>query len=222
MADSCSTCGADGASASCGSQDLLGGAGHSRPSVLVSSELHREEEEEEEALRRKLKYFFMSPCDKYHAKGRKPFKLGLQLLKIVTVTVQLVLFGLSNQMVVTFKEENTVVFQHLFLKDYEDDVPQAVHTQTEFYQYIHFAVEQYLALPQISLGRYAYVLGSGVNGSALSLCQRYYRRGTIDPVNDTFDIDPHVITECIGLDPQIYSLAAGNGDYKNFTLKFYK
>lgn len=39
-------------------------------------------------LRRKLKYFFMSPCDKYHAKGRKPFKLGLQLLKIIIVTVQ--------------------------------------------------------------------------------------------------------------------------------------
>lgn len=46
---------------------------------------------EEEALRRKLKYFFMSPCDKYHAKGRKPFKLILQLLKIVIVTVQVLL-----------------------------------------------------------------------------------------------------------------------------------
>lgn len=53
---------------------------------------------------------------------------------------------------------------------------------------------QYMALPQISLGQYAYVLGVGVNGSALSLCQRYYRRGTIDPVNDTFDIDPCVVT----------------------------
>lgn len=43
---------------------------------------------EEEELRRKLKYFFMSPCDKYHAKGRKPYKLGLQILKIFIVTVQ--------------------------------------------------------------------------------------------------------------------------------------
>lgn len=45
-------------------------------------------EQEEEAIRRKLKYFFMSPCDKYHAKGRKPYKLILQLLKIVVVTAQ--------------------------------------------------------------------------------------------------------------------------------------
>lgn len=72
-----------------GSRDLLG-SGSPRPTVLVGSEPHQkqEEEEEEEALRRKLKYFFMSPCDKYHAKGRKPFKLGLQLLKIIIVTVQ--------------------------------------------------------------------------------------------------------------------------------------
>lgn len=54
-----------------------------------------------------------------------------------------------------------------------------------------------MALPQISLGRYAYVSGVGVNGSALSLCQRYYRRGSIDPVNDTFDIDPRVVTGTI-------------------------
>lgn len=71
-----------------GSQDRLGGGGP-HPTRLVGSDPYQKcEEEEEEALRRKLKYFFMSPCDKYHAKGRKPFKLGLQLLKIIIVTVQ--------------------------------------------------------------------------------------------------------------------------------------
>lgn len=43
---------------------------------------------EEEDLRRRLKYFFMSPCDKFRAKGRKPFKLMLQVVKILVVTVQ--------------------------------------------------------------------------------------------------------------------------------------
>ncbi|XP_013864322.1 mucolipin-1b isoform X2 [Austrofundulus limnaeus] len=207
-----------------GSQDVLGGSGScpSGPSGFQSQPQLKEEEEEEEALRRKLKYFFMSPCDKYHAKGRKPFKLALQLLKIVVVTVQLVLFGLSNQMVVTFKEENTAAFKHLFLKGYQENAPQAVHTQAELYSRINFAVEQYLALPQIALGQYAYVMGVGVNGSALSLCQRYYRRGTIDPVNDTFDIDPRVVTACIGLNPPAHSFAPRNDDYKNFTLQFHK
>lgn len=56
---------------------------------------------------------------------------------------------------------------------------------------------QYLILPDISLGRYAYVRGGGgpwANGSALALCQQYYHRGHVDPANDTFDIDPRVVT----------------------------
>ncbi|XP_069051795.1 mucolipin-1a [Lepisosteus oculatus] len=181
------------------------------------------EQEEEEALRRKLKYFFMSPCDKYHAKGRKPYKLILQLLKIIIVTVQLVFFGLSNQMVVTFKDENTMSFKHLFLKDYADGSEDtlAVYTQTDVYEHIHHAIEQYLALPETTVGRYAYVFGEHVNESALYLCQQYYKRGRIDPANDTFNIDPRVVTECVGVNP-LATPHLLTDSYKNFTLKFHK
>ncbi|MBN3324216.1 MCLN1 protein, partial [Atractosteus spatula] len=180
-------------------------------------------EQEEEALRRKLKYFFMSPCDKYHAKGRKPYKLILQLLKIIIVTVQLVFFGLSNQMVVTFKDENTMSFKHLFLKDYADgsDDTLAVYTQSDVYEHIHHAIEQYLALPETTVGRYAYVFGEHVNESALYLCQQYYKRGRIDPANDTFNIDPRVVTECVGVNP-LATPHLLTDSYKNFTLKFHK
>lgn len=58
---------------------------------------------------------------------------------------------------------------------------------------------QYLALPETTVGRYAYVYDVGVNGSALSLCQQYYKRGRIDPANDTFSIDPHIITSTFQL-----------------------
>ncbi|MCI4393779.1 hypothetical protein PGIGA_G00161380 [Pangasianodon gigas] len=181
-------------------------------------------DQEEEELRRKLKYFFMSPCDKYYAKGRKPFKLVLQLLKIILVTAQLVLFGLSNQMVVTFKEENTASFKHLFLKDYSDgaDDTLAVYTQSDVYEHIYYAIEQYLLLPDTTVGRYAYVYGVGVNGSALSLCQQYYKKGRIDPANDTFIIDPHIITDCVGVSPLDVPDGFLKKEYKNFTLKFHK
>uniref|UniRef100_A0A672NW49 Mucolipin-1-like n=1 Tax=Sinocyclocheilus grahami TaxID=75366 RepID=A0A672NW49_SINGR len=137
----------------------------------------------------------MSPCEKYQAKGRKPFKLVLQILKILIVTIQLVLFGLSNEMAVTFKEENTASFKHLFLKDYDDSNDAlAVYTQGDVYDHMFYTIEQYLALPEKTVGRYAYVYNVGVNGSALSLCQQYYKKGRIDPANDTFNIDPHVVT----------------------------
>uniref|UniRef100_A0A8C2XQS4 Mucolipin TRP cation channel 1a n=1 Tax=Cyclopterus lumpus TaxID=8103 RepID=A0A8C2XQS4_CYCLU len=179
-------------------------------------------DQEEEAIRRKLKYFFMSPCDKYHAKGRKPYKLILQLLKIVIVTAQLVLFGLSNQVVVTFKEENTMTFKHLFLKDYDEssDNSFSVYTQSDVYDHMFYAVEQYLALAETTVGRYAYVYGE--NSSALSLCQQYYKKGSIDPANDTFNIDPHIITNCVGVDPLAVPQAPLTSSYRNFTLKFHK
>lgn len=41
-----------------------------------------------EDFRRRLKYFFMNPCEKYKARGRKPWKLMLQILKIAIITVQ--------------------------------------------------------------------------------------------------------------------------------------
>ncbi|XP_043939429.1 mucolipin-1 isoform X2 [Protopterus annectens] len=177
---------------------------------------------EEDTLRRKLKYFFMSPCDKYRAKGRKPYKLVLQVIKVVIFTIQLVLFGLSNQMVVTFKEENTVTFKHIFLKDYSDgaDDTYAVYTQNDFYEHMYYAVDQYLHLHDTSIGRYAYVRRKEENRSALMLCQHYFKRGRIDPANDTFNIDPAVKTDCIGVEPQETPYLDTN--YRNFTLKFHK
>lgn len=142
---------------------------------------------------------------------------------------QLILFGLSNQLAVTFREENTVAFRHLFLLGYSDgaDDTFAAYTREQLYQAIFYAVDQvrvargmwacgqagrgkqaglmdpspfcpqYLLLPDVSLGQYAYVPGGGgpwANGSALALCQQYYHRGHVDPANDTFDIDPMVVT----------------------------
>lgn len=43
---------------------------------------------ESDRLRRRLKYFFMNPCQKFRAKRKKPWKLLLQLVKVVLVTVQ--------------------------------------------------------------------------------------------------------------------------------------
>lgn len=57
-----------------------------------------------------------------------------------------------------------------------------------------FLFSQYLTLPNTTVGRYAYVYDVGINGSALSLCQQYYKKGQIDPANDTFSIDPGIVT----------------------------
>ncbi|XP_054240214.1 mucolipin-3-like [Indicator indicator] len=178
----------------------------------------------EDQLRRKLKFFFMNPCEKFWARGRKPWKLGIQLLKIAMVTIQLVVFGLSNQMVVAFKEENTVAFKHLFLKGYMDrmDDTYAVYTQTDVYDQIFFAINQYLKLPNVSVGNHAYEK-KGAEETALALCQQFYKRGTICPGNDTFDIDPEIVTDCLYIEPMMPLDNATVGKHNlNFTLDFHR
>ena len=44
-------------------------------------------------LRRALRYYFMSPIDKWRIKGRFPWKLLFQIIKIILVTSQLIIFG---------------------------------------------------------------------------------------------------------------------------------
>jgi len=57
---------------------------------------------------------------------------------------QLILFGLSNQLAVTFREENTIAFRHLFLLGYTDgaDDTFAAYTRQQLYQAIFYAVDQ--------------------------------------------------------------------------------
>uniref|UniRef100_A0A3Q3VLN2 Uncharacterized protein n=1 Tax=Mola mola TaxID=94237 RepID=A0A3Q3VLN2_MOLML len=160
-------------------------------------QLHQclEDPDSMEHLRRKIKYYFMNPCEKYHARGRKPWKLVLQLIKIVIITIQLVSFGLSNQMVVKFREENLETFKHLFLKDYADGGMEtyAVYTQADAYDRINYTLGQYQNLCNITLGNHEYER-KGTGFTPLSLCQKYYRNGSIFPGNESFEIDAEVDT----------------------------
>ncbi|XP_051737155.1 mucolipin-3 [Ctenopharyngodon idella] len=177
-------------------------------------------EEEVEKFRRKLKYFFMNPCDKYKARRRKPWKLILQIVKIAVVTIQLVSFGLSNQMVVQFKEENLMVFRHLFLKNFTKSSANtyAVYTQHDVYTHIAYTVEQFLMLPSITVGNHEYEKEGDVY-TPLTICQQFYHNGSVSPANETFDIDTQVDEECSLIYPQ-HPFSTLTADPLNFTLHF--
>ncbi|XP_010801677.1 mucolipin-3 isoform X3 [Bos taurus] len=178
----------------------------------------------EDQMRRKLKFFFMNPCEKFWARGRKPWKLAIQILKIAMVTIQLIFFGLSNQMVVAFKEENTIAFKHLFLKGYIDrmDDTYAVYTQRDVYDQIVFAVNQYLQLCNVSVGNHAFE-NKGTEQSAMAVCWHFYKQGNIYPGNDTFDIDPEIETECLFVEPnEPFHIGTLEENKLNLTLDFHR
>ncbi|XP_075689054.1 mucolipin-3 isoform X1 [Rhinoderma darwinii] len=178
----------------------------------------------EDMLKRKLKFFFMNPCEKFRARGRKPWKLCIQILKIALVTIQLVLFGLSNEMVVSFKEENTLAFKHMFLKGYKDarDDTYAIYRQEDVYDHITFTIQQYLELRNISVGNHAYErMAGGQRG--MTVCKYFYKQGNIFPGNETFDIDPKIEKECFSVEPMTpISDLSLDDKYWNMTLDFYR
>ncbi|XP_026886470.2 mucolipin-3 isoform X1 [Electrophorus electricus] len=198
----------------------LSGGGSGSMWVESLARQERQEQQEVEAFRRRLKYFFMNPCEKYHARGRKPWKLMLQIIKIAVITAQLVSFGLSNQMVVAFKEENLMAFKHLFLKDYASHDPgdYAVYTQAEVYTHLSHVVKQFLCLRNLTVGNHAYEK-DGHFYAPLLVCQQFYHNGSISPANETFEIDAQVEKECLEIYP-LQPVSVPDVNLSNFTLQF--
>uniref|UniRef100_A0A3B4DYA5 Polycystin cation channel PKD1/PKD2 domain-containing protein n=1 Tax=Pygocentrus nattereri TaxID=42514 RepID=A0A3B4DYA5_PYGNA len=136
-----------------------------------------------ETLREDLRYYFMSPCEKYRARRQLPWKLAVQILKIVMITTQLVLFGLSNQLVVAYKEENLMAFKNLFLKSYsgvdEDDYSVAVYTKQSVIDNIFYVLDQYSQLDQLSVGPVSYA-EENRRLLPLVICKESYRPGRVE------------------------------------------
>ncbi|KAM9323246.1 mucolipin-3 isoform 2-T2 [Pholidichthys leucotaenia] len=174
-----------------------------------------------EDFRRRLKYFFMSPCEKYRARGRKPWKLMLQIFKIVIITAQLISFGLSNEMMVTFKDGNLMTFRHIFLKGYKGQWmgSYALYTKTDLYEHIHYIIDTYANLQSVAVANLAYERVDG-QYSPLSVCQVFYRNISIDPANDSFNIDPHVHKDCIYIYPFQSVDNSSLSAHANFSLDF--
>ncbi|XP_074732517.1 mucolipin-2 isoform X1 [Strix uralensis] len=199
---------------------LPGGRAAVSGNMMAQSDLDLKET----ALKEDLKFYFMNPCEKYRARRQIPWKLALQILKILMVTTQLIFFGLSNQLVVSFKEENTVAFKHLFLKGYsgvdEDDYSCSIYTQQDAYDSIFYIINQYMQLKNISLG----TLGYEHEGSGLKICKQQYKKVMMLPSNDTLNIDVSTETECIFFKPQ--ELAGKKAELKLnssfFNLEFYR
>ncbi|XP_036378608.1 mucolipin-2 [Megalops cyprinoides] len=182
--------------------------------------------DEEEILRDDLKYYFMNPCEKYRARRQLPWKLGVQILKIIMVTTQLVLFGLNNQLVVSYKEENSMAFKNLFLKGYsgadEDDYSMAVYSQQDVYDSLFHVLDQYAQLKNLSVGPVSYA-ADDTKLVPLVICKEHYRRASVEPSDEFYDIDAQTETVCLKLDPTTLDDSNWRRDNQSFfVLDFYR
>uniref|UniRef100_A0A671N5E3 Mucolipin-2-like n=1 Tax=Sinocyclocheilus anshuiensis TaxID=1608454 RepID=A0A671N5E3_9TELE len=150
-----------------------------------------------EILRDDLRFYFMNPCEKYRTRRQLPWKLAVQILKIFMITLQLILFGLNNQLVVSYKEENLMAFKNLFLKGYsgvdEDDYSISVYTKQSVYDSLHYVIDQYSQLGNLSVGPASYAEENG-EFLPLIICKKSYKRGSVEPSEEPYDIDAELET----------------------------
>ncbi|CAH8626924.1 unnamed protein product [Schistosoma rodhaini] len=135
--------------------------------------------EVESWMRRRLYYHFMTPVGKFHAKRRIPFKLFVQILKVLLVTIQLIEFGFYRAAHVSFGDVSHKAFCHLYLRQWDSqyetlDYPPAtgdyaVYTINDFYEHVGYTITQFNKTKELAIGGYMF---DSLNRT-MKLCMRY-------------------------------------------------
>lgn len=189
--------------------ELLGEGNHHHPTPLSPMSSYAEER-----MRRRLKFFFMNPIEKWHAKRRFPYKFFIQIVKIVLVTMQLCLFAHSRYTHVNYTWDNRVTFSHLFLSGWDASRevtsyppsagPLAIYVQADFYDTIDYAVRGYGNISD-AIGPYSYP-NEDNSPAPIKLCLFQYRRGTIFGFNESYIFDSHVDVNCLLLEGNVSTI----------------
>jgi len=153
---------------------------------------------EEEKIKRKLKFYFMNPADKYYATRQLPWKLCLQILKVFLVTAQLWIFADYRFAHVNFYTDQTISFQHLFVKDWDPAreihaYPQslgklALYRKSDFYSFVDFTVKNLARVEEDALGPF-------FRNSSMGLCLQHYKVANISK-DLVIQMDNSVSTDC--------------------------
>ncbi|XP_060085979.1 mucolipin-3-like [Ylistrum balloti] len=187
----------------------------------------------EDRLRRKLKFYFMGPHEKFIAKKKCPWKLLLQILKIIIVTIQLVIFGFERSEFVGYVEKNNLALKHLYLKNWDssyETMPYppatgkyALYDIPTLVDYINHTVMKFNKTEEQALGSVRFVHDKHGHVLPMTFCSIHYLKGEIFENNDTYALDSQTVTNCTDL-----VLTNSSHDFdimeylknKNITLKF--
>ncbi|CAG5117238.1 unnamed protein product, partial [Candidula unifasciata] len=103
-------------------------------------------------LRKRNKLYFLDPITKLRNFHGFPWKLTLQILKVVLITVQIVIFGDQRENTVEYFERSELTYRHLLLKDWNvayETLPYppaagqyAVYNMSELFDHMNAVMER--------------------------------------------------------------------------------
>uniref|UniRef100_A0A0N4ZAV0 PKD_channel domain-containing protein n=1 Tax=Parastrongyloides trichosuri TaxID=131310 RepID=A0A0N4ZAV0_PARTI len=161
-------------------------------------------------LRRHLQFFFMDPMKKFQTRRQIPFKLALQVFKIITITAQLVLFAELRISHVDFIEDTSTVMRHKFLQNWSDErdvvsyPPSAgkysVFDSSDILEHFAFSTNAYYSIQNKTFASFSY------DTSWKDLSTNYRNHTFLTPI---YDIPP--MSMCI---EKIANVEINNNNYE--------
>ncbi|KAK8778841.1 hypothetical protein V5799_019818 [Amblyomma americanum] len=190
----------------------------------VREQLARHPEAMERYMRVKLRRFFMNPLEKWRYSGRYPWKLTLQIFKLILVTVQVILFGVESATFQNQHRNTYMALEHILLNGWDTsrDVliypppagPYVVETKAKFYQHVNNVVVRYSSITTDPVGTFEYASPDGSFEPAV-FCETSYKEGRVWPFNSTLSFDSGTVTNCTNI---TYPWISDYGDWRNFHL----
>lgn len=153
-----------------------------------------------EVLRKRLRSHFMTPFEKYKHRGRKPWKLLLQFIKLIMVTVQVLLFASELFSVIQFLDDSEQVFKYLFLLD-SNNSHYAIYTKEQFYLQVRHSVVQFSDLQRIAVGTFGFPSVRKDRSDPMIMCTYKYTNSSVDPEEESYEFNRHTDYSCQDLFP---------------------
>ena len=176
-------------------------------------------------IQKRLKYFFMNPIDKWKTKGRFPYKLALQIIKIIFVTMQVFVIGKEKGQLLSHQNNMMITFRELFLKDWDParevvtypppTGPYAVYTKNDFYSTIDYAIKAYSNITLNGLGSFGHT--EKVNKvSPIFINFTEFSSGHNFPFNFSYTYDFQKVTKSQVID---VNFPPGDQYWENFSIE---
>lgn len=183
--------------------------------------------DEIENLKGRLQYHFLDPLEKWKKKRTKPWKLLVQIVKLIVFTHQLLLFGYEMSQFITYRDEMQNTFRLLLLKDWEPSAdvypnpffPFTVYRKQDFYSSINHAITTYANIEEISVGPFGYKSKrSNSSSPEVEICLTNLVRADFEPDQFKYNYSLSTQTDCKYLDDLPN---AGSKDWQNFDISTY-
>ncbi|GFN95147.1 mucolipin-3-like [Plakobranchus ocellatus] len=175
-------------------------------------------------LRKRNRLYFLDPITKlWHFHGF-PWKLSLQIVKVVIITVQIIIFGAQRQSIVEFFERSNLAFKHLLLSDWDTSFetmpyppaagPYAIYSISGLYNHMNYAMQQYHRLPFESLAAVELNKDKMGRPNPIELC---FTANDIEEMpNNTYIVRSGVVQNCTFVHPDHGTAGNYTYDIKKF------